>query len=69
MELAGINIIDANTSQPIMCQEDHEAFLTIVAALGRPKSNLNLLCNQFHTEMPIDDQPMRSLPPMVWIQC
>ena len=41
LELAGINISDAYSSQPITSQEDHDAFLTIVTALGRPKTDLD----------------------------
>ena len=32
-KLTGINTIDTNSSQLIIYQEDHEAFLTIVTAL------------------------------------
>ena len=46
-----------------------EAFLAIVTALGRPESDVDQLCNWFPTHMPIDDQPMKSLPPMVCVQC
>ena len=37
MHLAGINIIDASSSQTITQQEDHDEFFAIVTALGRPQ--------------------------------
>ena len=66
MKLVGINLIDANSSQPIMLPEDHQAFFTILTALG---SNLDNFPNWFHTHTPIDTTPMKPLPPMVHIQC
>ena len=33
-KLVGINIIDANSSQPITLPEDHQAFIAIVTVLG-----------------------------------
>ena len=56
-KLIGINIIDANSSQPINLPEDHQAFLTIVTALSQPKSNLNHLHNWFHSETPLMSHP------------
>ena len=47
MHITGINHFDANSSQPITQQEDHDVFLATVTALGRPETNLALLCNQF----------------------
>ena len=43
MKLAGSNIIDANSSQPITCPVDHETFLT---------EFLQPLQVQSHLEMP-----------------
>ena len=39
LKLAGINLIDANSSQPTTQQEDHDVFLTIVTAFGRPPTD------------------------------
>ena len=67
MKLIVINIIDANSSQPIMLPDDHQAFLTMITALGQPEYDLDNFCNQFHTHMPIEITPEKSLPPMVHI--
>ena len=69
MKLVRIDIIDANSSQPITLPEDYQAFFAIIPALGQPESDLNNFYNQFHTHTPIDTRPMKSLPPMVHIQC
>ena len=40
-KIVGINISDANLSQPITQLEDCQAFLTIVTAFSQPESYLN----------------------------
>ena len=40
MKCAGINLVDANSSQPITQQDDHDMFLKIVTVLSRPPTDL-----------------------------
>ena len=60
--LIGINLIDADSSQPIIIPEDFQAFLTIITALSHPESDLDNFCNQFFTCTPVDNIPVKSYP-------
>ena len=60
--MAGIKLINANSSQPILSCEDQATFHGILAVMYLPPANLDLFHNQF-TGM--EDEPMHCLPCLV----
>ena len=59
MRMAGINIINANSSQPILSHEDQAVFQEILGTMYQPPSDLNSLHDHFTGQ---EDESMHHLP-------
>ena len=60
MSLTGINVINANLTQPINHQEDLKVFHTILTALGRAVTDLDIFHNWFSSGTAVDHGPPKT---------